>query len=249
MSSFTPLADLQRNGETPPAGVQASKIVDALVFPAFRHFKELGIEPQSNTLRKFIKSSLLPEEGKIHPIYKDRSESERKAKTRDSSLATSLDSSFIETPTILICSHGQRDSRCGILGPLLHAEFTRYINHRKTSDRVSGPMLKATAGAFDPRSSLSPDSTSSADSSINVNVGMISHVGGHKWAGNVIIYIPPTFECLPSGPHPLAGSGIWYGRVEPRHVEGIVEQTLLRGKVIQDHFRGGITKGGDILRL
>jgi hypothetical protein len=181
----------------------------------------------------------LPEEGKLHPIYKELSESERKAKTRDSSLATSLDSSCIDTPTILICSHGQRDSRCGILGPLLHAEFTRYINDRKMSDTGSGLTLRATTDAF----------TSKADSGINVNVGTISHIGGHKWAGNVIIYIPPTFERLPSGPHPLAGSGIWYGRVEPRHVEGIVEQTLLRGKVIQDHFRGGITKDGDILRL
>ncbi|KAK5319499.1 hypothetical protein LTR93_007419 [Exophiala xenobiotica] len=244
-SSFMPLeayghqSDLQRSGETPPTRVEAQETVDAFIFPAFRHFKGLNIEPQSSTLRKFIKSSLLPEEGRLHPFYKELSESERKAKTRDSSLATSLDSSCIDTPTILICSHGQRDSRCGILGPLLHAEFTRYINDRKMSDMGSGLTLRATTDAF----------TSKADSGINVNVGTISHIGGHKWAGNVIIYIPPTFERLPSGPHPLAGSGIWYGRVEPRHVEGIVEQTLLRGKVIQDHFRGGITEDGDILRL
>ncbi|KLJ06659.1 hypothetical protein EMPG_17845 [Blastomyces silverae] len=35
----------------------------------------------------------------------------------------------------------------------------------------------------------------------------------------------------------LAGKGIWYGRVEPRHVEGIVEETVLGGRVISEHFR------------
>lgn len=75
-------------------------------------------------------------------------------------------------------------------------------------------------------------------------VGMISHVGGHKFAGNVIIYIPPSFES-----NALAGKGIWYGRVEPQHVEGIVAKTILDGKVIKDHFRGGIGHGGEVLRM
>ena len=48
---------------------------------------------------------------------------------------------------------------------------------------------------------------------------------------------------------PLAGYGIWYGRVEPKYVEGIVQETLLGGKVIEDLFRGGIKQGGEILRL
>jgi len=94
-----------------------------------------------------------------------------------------------------------------------------------------------------------------------VNIGMISHIGGHKWAGNVIVYIPPNFNSFSSDDddsslsdlrprrHPLAGSGVWYGRVEPKDVEGIVEQTLLQGKVIQDLFRGGISRTGSVLRL
>jgi hypothetical protein len=90
----------------------------------------------------------------------------------------------------------------------------------------------------------------------HANVGLISHVGGHKYAGNVIVYIPPKMT-VRSGSgsdstaalHPLAGKGIWYGRVEPKHVQGIVEETVLGGRVVTDHFRGGIDRNGDILRL
>ena len=33
----------------------------------------------------------------------------------------------------------------------------------------------------------------------------VSHVGGHKFAGNVIVYSP-------------SGTGVWYGRVSPEKV-------------------------------
>jgi (2Fe-2S) ferredoxin len=65
----------------------------------------------------------------------------------------------------------------------------------------------------------------------------VSHIGGHKWAGNVIIYLPPGYT-NGSEDSVLAGRGIWYGRVEPRHVEGIIKETILGDKVIKDLFRG-----------
>ena len=82
-------------------------------------------------------------------------------------------------------------------------------------------------------------------------VGLISHIGGHKFAGNVIVYIPPGLKSYDDSdvPHPLAGHGIWYGRVEPKHVEGIVQETIKKGNVIKELFRGGIKQGGEILRL
>lgn len=94
----------------------------------------------------------------------------------------------------------------------------------------------------------------------HANVGLISHVGGHKYAGNVIVYIPPRMTVRSGSDsgsgsdsmaalHPLAGKGIWYGRVEPKHVQGIVEETVLGGRVVTDHFRGGIDRNGHILRL
>lgn len=80
-------------------------------------------------------------------------------------------------------------------------------------------------------------------------VGLISHIGGHKFAGNVIVYIPQGYEVQGGGVHPLAGCGIWYGRVEPKHVEGLVEETVLRGRVVEDMFRGGIDANRRILRI
>ncbi|KAG6031242.1 hypothetical protein E4U41_007644, partial [Claviceps citrina] len=80
-------------------------------------------------------------------------------------------------------------------------------------------------------------------------VGLISHIGGHKFAGNAIVYIPPGHLGPGGEEHPLAGCGIWYGRVEPRHVEGLVDETVVRGRVVEDMFRGGIDAKRRMLRI
>jgi (2Fe-2S) ferredoxin len=76
-----------------------------------------------------------------------------------------------------------------------------------------------------------------------VNLGGVSHVGGHVWAGNVIIYTPMEAD------NALAGTGIWLGRVEPRHVEGIITETILGGQVIGELWRGGIGSDGRVIRI
>jgi (2Fe-2S) ferredoxin len=43
---------------------------------------------------------------------------------------------------------------------------------------------------------------------------------------------------------PLAGHAIWYGRVEPRHVEGILRETVLGGRVIKELVRGVVDFNG-----
>lgn len=80
-------------------------------------------------------------------------------------------------------------------------------------------------------------------------VGFISHIGGHKFAGNVIVYLPPGSKMENGEENPLAGCGVWYGRVEPKHVEGIVKETVMGGRVIEEHFRGGVRKGGKAFYL
>jgi (2Fe-2S) ferredoxin len=72
---------------------------------------------------------------------------------------------------------------------------------------------------------------SSTSGPSTVNVACISHIGGHAWAGNVIIY---------NGGGALKKTGIWYGRVEPRHVEYIIRETVLEGRVLGELFRGGV---------
>lgn len=54
-----------------------------------------------------------------------------------------------------------------------------------------------------------------------------SHTGGHKYAGNCIIYNPQ-------------GSGVWYGRVTTHEVESIVQNTILGGEVLPPLLRGGL---------
>lgn len=59
-----------------------------------------------------------------------------------------------------------------------------------------------------------------------VYVDAISHIGGHKFAGNVIVHTG----------NPALGA-IWYGRVFPRHVNAIVEKTIENNTVLEPLLR------------
>ncbi|KAK9236127.1 Sucraseferredoxin-like protein [Lipomyces kononenkoae] len=102
---------------------------------------------------------------------------------------------------VLICSHRTRDKRCGVLAPLLKKELE--LNLREHG--------------------LLRDGTDNRPG--GVPVYFVSHVGGHKYAGNVIIY-------------KNTGEGIWLGRVEPKHCRAIVEETILKGRVYPEIMRG-----------
>ena len=119
----------------------------------------------------------------------------------------------IEHPKVFICGHNSRDVRCGVLGPILQEEFRRHCRSEVT----------------------------------DISVDLCSHVGGHAFAGNVIIYMPRNQKWRATGPNTrmrerasdsLAGKGIWYGRVEPRHCEAIVKETIVGGRIIDDLLRG-----------
>ena len=126
------------------------------------------------------------------------------------------------SPTLLICGHDSRDSRCGILGPILAAEFKKRLSNHSGDSSPSSPTLGKPHLSF-------------------TSVALISHIGGHAFAGNVIIYFPLRFKWAGTEEtSPLAGKGVWYGRVEPQHVDGIVEETLKRGTIIEELLRGVI---------
>ncbi|KAI8975399.1 Sucrase/ferredoxin-like-domain-containing protein [Mycotypha africana] len=76
-------------------------------------------------------------------------------------------------------------------------------------------------------------------SEYDVAVAMVSHIGvpfingysvtiGHQVAGNVICYVND------------GSRGIWYGRVKACHCRSIVEETIMKGKVIKDIYRGAM---------
>ncbi|KAG0167414.1 hypothetical protein DFQ28_006133 [Apophysomyces sp. BC1034] len=100
---------------------------------------------------------------------------------------------------ILICSHKRRDKRCSVTAKILAPEFDHVLRERNVSEGEGGTA-----------------------------VFMVSHVGGHKFAGNVICYTHQGTR------------GIWYGRVKTCHCEVIVEETILRGKVIKELYRGSM---------
>lgn len=101
---------------------------------------------------------------------------------------------------ILICSHRRRDKRCGITAPILAREFDHFLRENDIEENGEHGTV----------------------------VTMCSHVGGHKYAGNIIIYTHQGTR------------GIWYGRVTPHHCQQIVEKTIIKGKVIKELYRGAM---------
>ena len=212
----------------------------ALLLPSFTYLARLSTAPAA--LRSFIRAFLLPEHRNLHTLQQRLPESVREKMTRaeDPELRGSFDTYGVETPVVLVCGHGGRDRRCGVMGPLLEAEFR--IALERAGFTVPGE------GEFGVG-----DSEQSGDDGPTANVGLISHIGGHKFAGNVIVYIPSRYGLRDgqagAGNNPLAGMGIWYGRVEPRHVEGIIFETIMRGRIIQELFRGGVGADGKVVRI
>lgn len=173
-------------------------------------------------VENFIKTEILPTQ--LSPRAKEMIPQEQHQNLLRVARETEhSEAELLSQPTILVCGHGNRDQRCGIIGPVLKTAFRKAVKQQ----RPCNPGKDNHIGW-------------------NPSIGLISHIGGHKFAGNVIIYFPSS-----SGwqHHPLSGMGIWYGRVEPKHVDGIVKESVLGGAIIKDLFRGGIDGKGGILRL
>lgn len=104
---------------------------------------------------------------------------------------------------IFVCTHNERDRRCGVCGPRLLLEFNNAIN--------------------------SPQYSKYAD---RIHVRAISHVGGHKYAGNVLIYTsnPTNNKCL----------GDLYGYVSVNDIPRLINDHILNNEVQKDIWRGRV---------
>ena len=75
---------------------------------------------------------------------------------------------------------------------------------------------------------------------------MVSHIGGHKFAGNVIVRSVSLVRlrvCRLTQVLQIykpQGVSVWYGRVTPHHCEAIVRDTIVGGKVLPPLLRGGL---------
>ncbi|KAE8443363.1 hypothetical protein EG329_001921 [Mollisiaceae sp. DMI_Dod_QoI] len=213
----------------------------AYIFPSFKYIPYLP-RVSFDSVQALVKGYLLPK--KLHPAHNNLSPIHKDRLTRSEDQGRFLPAvQDVKDILVLICSHGGRDMRCGILGPVLRDEFEKQM----PKDGIQ--VIKGPVDVGDGQRRDTIENSTSSDTSGTARVGLISHIGGHKFAGNVILYIPPGTKAADGKENALAGCGIWYGRVEPKNVEGIVKETILGGRVIEDLFRGGIRQGGEILRL
>ena len=142
---------------------------------------------------------------------------------------------------ILLCSQRTRDVRCGQSAPLLRKEFERHLRplglQRDLHDERPG----------------------------GCGIYFISHVGGHKFSANVMIYRRADAAGVAQdakGAREVNGGStngdtstqiedlgaaqcIWIARVRPEDCENIVRYTLLQGKVVKPErqLRGGFDRG------
>lgn len=221
----------------PRAEVQSTSVY---LLPSFKYVPFLP-RVSFDHVQALAKGYLLPE--KLHSAHDGLSPVHRDILTRNDAYQSLLDGvQDVADTLILICGHGGRDMRCGILGPLLRDEFEKQLE-RKGVEVLKGPVQIQTDAETQ---QIEGSSGARKDTA---RVGVISHIGGHKFAGNIIIYIPPGKKLADGSPHPFAGHGLWYARAEPKHVEGLIEQTLVKGNIVADMFRGGIDPQRRIMRL
>ncbi|WPH02188.1 actin patches distal protein 1 [Acrodontium crateriforme] len=120
---------------------------------------------------------------------------------------------------ILLCSQATRDARCGQSAPLLRKELERHLRprglYRDLHDERPG----------------------------GVGIYFISHVGGHKYSANMMVYR----RADPLGKDAASKEAmqcIWLARVKPEDCENIVRYTVLEGKVVkpESQLRGGFDR-------
>jgi len=140
---------------------------------------------------------------------------------------------------ILLCSQKTRDARCGQSAPLLRKELERHLR-----------PLGLFRGLDDERPG-------------GVGIYFISHVGGHKYSANMMVYrkddafgldrvergkvegeVKPAKVVEEEGRVTGAAQCIWLARIKPEDCEGVVKYTVLQGKVIkpETQLRGGFDR-------
>ncbi|KAF5387799.1 hypothetical protein D9615_000185 [Tricholomella constricta] len=135
---------------------------------------------------------------------------------------------------ILLCSHKKRDNRCGIAAPKLEQAFVHSLQengwaadtHLECHCLMGTPLEDLQGTPEETQQHIEKELRISAQEK-RALILKTSHVGGHKYAGNCIIYTPQ-------------GSCVWYGRVSPHEVESIVVNTIIHGLVLPPLLRIGL---------
>lgn len=103
---------------------------------------------------------------------------------------------------VFMCSHKTRDKRCGVTAPIMKKEMDMHLRdlgmYRDFSDDRPG----------------------------GVQVAYVNHVGGHKFAANVIIYLRRS------------GKNIWLARCKPNNCVPIIDECIVKdGRIWPEKVR------------
>ncbi|KAK0206270.1 Sucraseferredoxin-like protein [Desarmillaria ectypa] len=133
---------------------------------------------------------------------------------------------------ILLCSHKKRDKRCSIAAAKLEHAFTQTLESKgwTVDTQLEHPMdepLEEFVGSHEQQEENVIQRLQELQGVKKALIIRNSHIGGHRYAGNCIIYTPQ-------------GAGVWYGRVSTHEVESIVANTIEDGLVLPKLLRGGV---------
>ncbi|KAF7351324.1 hypothetical protein MSAN_01563900 [Mycena sanguinolenta] len=133
---------------------------------------------------------------------------------------------------ITLCSHKRRDKRCGISAPKLESVFTDALHRRGWTvdtqiEHIIDPPLEKFTGTAEEKEAHVINTLKTLQTAKKALILFNSHMGGHRYAGNCIIYTP-------------SGTAVWYGRVSPHEVESVVENTIEGGLILPPLLRGGL---------
>ncbi|RFU74653.1 hypothetical protein TARUN_7598 [Trichoderma arundinaceum] len=223
------------NLPTPHDTTDYSEPTTVLLLPAFAIVQ--NVHPKN--VSQLITSVINQAPTNSSPLAPWRSAIPASLPSPDASIADLTIKSSPHNAVILMCSQKTRDARCGQSAPLLRKELERHLR----------PL-----GLFRDLHDERPG---------GVGIYFISHVGGHKYSANVMVYRRPNAfgrddEPLPEGVEEAAPKDdkedikeeeeaqngeekgdvgaaqcIWLARVRPEDCENLVRYTVLKGKVVK----------------
>ena len=208
---------------------------NVLLLPSFTVVEQVTPQMVPDLIENFVNKSLTTTTPlgapPLSPSPDNSSEADQSQQQPPHPASTSLSTRLRSHPcphaaVILLCSQRTRDARCGQSAPLLRREFERHLRplglYRDMDDTRPG----------------------------GVGIYFISHVGGHKYSANVIVYRRRDFEWYKRAEgegnqdQEGAAQGIWLARVRPEECENIIRYTVLQGKVLKPgkQLRGGFDR-------
>ncbi|WVF70276.1 hypothetical protein IAT40_005065 [Kwoniella sp. CBS 6097] len=143
---------------------------------------------------------------------------------------------------VLLCSHKKRDKRCHIAAPLLRSALHTVLAQHDITIDEDGSSLAYLSDQGSPLEELQGDDferekevgkrieeiegVHGGDGG-QVGIFNINHLGGHRYAGVMIVLFP-------------SGAYISYGRVTPQEIPRVVEDTILGGKIVPGLLRNAV---------